>query len=278
MAAPSDPGAPRQADRAAGVVREIAPDVWCLGPTGRTQTNVYLVANGSSWILVDAGWASDGPAIRQAAARLFGPACGPHSIILTHVHPDHAGAARELSHAWGCPVLVPPEELAIASGSYEAMAAAAGPLDRWLILPMLRASGRRRREALLARSSLADVAQAPDEASPIPELAGWQALRTPGHTQGHLSFFRAADRVLISGDAILTLPVNSPVDLLRGRGGLSGPPWYTTWNPRLARASIATLADLEPLVLGPGHGRPRIGADTPAALHDFAARLEGRRP
>ncbi len=256
---------------------EIAHDVWCLGPKGRTQTNVYLVAAGSSWTLVDAGWAADGPAIRQAAAGLFGVGRNPASILVTHVHPDHAGAAQELAHAWACPVLVPPAELAVACGSFEAMTAVAGPLDTYLILPIMRAMGRRRREALIARSSLTDVAQPLDDAEPIPGLPGWQAIPTPGHTAGHLSFFRPSDRVLISGDSVLTLQVNSPIGALRGRAGLSGPPWYTTWNQRLARASVARLAALEPLVLAPGHGRTLKGPGTPAALRAFATRFDGRR-
>jgi len=276
MTSSSTPGA---FVRALDLVPEIAPDVWCLGPTGRTQTNVYLVAAGSSWTLIDAGWASDAPAIRQAAAQLFGPGRGPTSILLTHVHPDHGGAARELALTWGCPVLVPPQELAIARGEFEAMTAAAGPLDTWLILPMLRAVGRRRREGLIARSSLADVARAVDPRDDLPDLPGWQLFPTPGHTPGHLSFFRTADRVLISGDAVVTVQVNSLLGILRGRRGLSGPPWYTTWEPRLARASVARLAALEPRVLAPGHGLPLVGPHTPAALKAFAVRFgAGRRP
>lgn len=51
------------------VAREIAPDVYCLGPKGRTQTDVYFLGSGSSWTLIDAGRAKDGPAIKQAAAQ-----------------------------------------------------------------------------------------------------------------------------------------------------------------------------------------------------------------
>jgi glyoxylase-like metal-dependent hydrolase (beta-lactamase superfamily II) len=273
MSEPLAPVAPATCGQTPGAARRIASDVWCLGPRGRTQTNVYLVAGGSSWTLIDAGWAGDAPAIRHAADEVFGPGRSPTSILLTHVHPDHAGAARELAHAWGCSVLIPAEELAIARGEFEAMTVGAGPLDTWVVLPMLRAIGRRRREALIARSRFGDVARATDPAVPLPGLPGWQVIATPGHTAGHRSFFRADDRVVISGDAIVNLQLNSAVGFLRGHQGLSGPPWYTTWNPGLARASIAALAALEPRVLAPGHGRPLVGPETPAALHRFAARM-----
>jgi glyoxylase-like metal-dependent hydrolase (beta-lactamase superfamily II) len=173
----------------------------------------------------------------------------------------------------GLPGPRPPEEFAIAAGSFEAMRTGAGPLDRWLVLPMLKAVGHRRRKALLHRSSFADEARPAGPADFAFLLHGWLAIPTPGHTVGHASFLRPADRVLISGDAVVTLAVNSPTGLLRGRRGLSGPPWYTTWNARLSRASIARLADLEPRILASGHGPTQLGAATPAALRTVAVRL-----
>ncbi|MGB8019611.1 MAG: hypothetical protein WCF04_00115 [Candidatus Nanopelagicales bacterium] len=38
-----------------GLVDQAAPDVYCLGPRGRTQTNVYSVRSGGSLVLIDAG-------------------------------------------------------------------------------------------------------------------------------------------------------------------------------------------------------------------------------
>jgi glyoxylase-like metal-dependent hydrolase (beta-lactamase superfamily II) len=251
-------------------IREIVPDVHCLGPNGRTQTNVFFVAAGSSWVLVDAGWAKDGPAIKEAAEVLFGTGSRPDAILLTHVHPDHSGSALELARAWDCPVYVHPDELGQANGDFAALAAGGGPLDNWLILPIMRLFGRRRRERILARSSLSGVVRAFDPTAAIPGLPGWECIPTPGHTPGHVSFFRGGDRVLISGDAIVTLNVNSVPGLLLGRQRLSGPPWYTSWNRRSAEASIVTLARHGPLVLAPGHGFPMSGAGTPQVLLSFA--------
>ena len=115
--------------------REIAPDVYCLGPHGRTQTNVYFVRSSEWWVLVDAGWESDLSRIQEAAADLVGHDAAPAAIILTHDHPDHAGAARTLAGRWACRVFVHPAELAIARGSFAAMWRHAGPLDRYIILP-----------------------------------------------------------------------------------------------------------------------------------------------
>jgi glyoxylase-like metal-dependent hydrolase (beta-lactamase superfamily II) len=250
--------------------REIAPDVHCLGPHGRTQTNVYFVRSSASWALVDAGWESDLPRIEAAAAALLGHDTAPVAIILTHDHPDHSGAARALAERWACRVFVHPAELAIARGSFAAMWRHAGPLDRYVILPAISALGRRRRDAMLERHSLAPVVEALGPDGGIPYLPDWRWVHTPGHTPGHVSFFRPDDGVLISGDALVTLEVNTLAGMARGRQGLSGPPWYTTADVASARASIRTIANLEPRVLGSGHGHPLTGPDTADRIHRLA--------
>ncbi len=251
---------------------EIAPGVYIVGPWGRTQTNAYLVSDGSSWILVDAGWGGDGPRIQAATRSLLGPELTPSAILLTHAHPDHAGSARELAETWRCPVYAHPAELPLATGDFAAMARYAGPLDRWLILPIMRAIGGRRREAALAGSSLAGIVRPLGPGGAIAGVEGWEWIHAPGHTPGHVACVRARDRVVLSGDALLTLEVNSWAGLLRQRQGLSGPPWYTTWDRQAAIASIRRIADLEPSVLATGHGLPLAGPGTAAAVHAFAER------
>ena len=255
---------------------EIAPGVFVLGPWGRSQTNAYLVDGGASWFLVDAGWGSDGPRIWAATCALLGPETTPSAILLTHAHPDHSGAARELAESWGCPVYVHPFELPIATGDFAAMARHAGPLDRWLVLPVMRLIGRRRREAALARSSLAAVVGPLGPAGSIPGVEGWAWVHTPGHTPGHVAYVRPGDRTVLSGDAVLTLEVNSWPGVLRQRQGLSGPPWYTTWDRRAAAASIRAIAALEPNALAAGHGLPLAGPGTAGAVRSFAERAGAR--
>lgn len=257
----------------AAVAREIVQDVYCLGPWGRTQTNVYFVRSGSSWALIDAGWAKDGPRIKKAAELVFGTDTRPASILLTHCHPDHAGSALQLARIWDCAVYVSHDELPLARGDLLAITASASPLDTWVILPLMRAIGRRRREAMLSRSSRQDVARAIEPSDEIPGLPDWKCIPTPGHTTGHVSFLRTKDHVLITGDAVVTTQLNTVSGVLLQKPGLSGPPWYTTWSWRAAVESVATLALLEPTVLAGGHGTPMIGNATAGALRAFADHL-----
>ncbi|HSJ22298.1 MAG TPA: MBL fold metallo-hydrolase [Nocardioidaceae bacterium] len=261
-------------------VREIAPGVFCLGPAGRTQTNVFFVRDGGSWTLVDAGWAADADRIERAARALLGPDVHPAGIVLTHCHPDHSGAAAYLAAAWGCPVYLHPAELPIGVGDLAAMGSSAGPLDRWLILPLVRAMGARRRAAVLSKGSLQGVGQPldPNVGARVPGMPSWECVPTPGHTPGHLSYLRRSDRVLIAGDALVTMQMNSATGLLLGRPGLSGPPWYTTWNQEAASRSVLWLARLRPSVLASGHGEPMTGEETATAISDWAEGGRADRP
>jgi glyoxylase-like metal-dependent hydrolase (beta-lactamase superfamily II) len=254
--------------------REIAPGVWWL-QTGRgiTESNVYVVRSGSSWVVIDAAWPKRGRLIRRSAEVLFGPGARPAAMLLTHIHPDHSGSTLELARAWGLPVHVHPDELPFAPGGYDP--AYAHPLDRWVVAPLLRLVPRRTLQAMQQRDSLAGTAVAFDPTAGMPGLPDWACVPTPGHTPGHTAFFRGSDRVLIVGDALMTVNLNSPWDFLLHKQQLSGPPYITTWNCRMAKKSVADLAELRPRVIAGGHGVPMAGAETAAALRAFAARFAG---
>lgn len=246
---------------------EVAPGVHRLD-TGSPAlgANVYLVDRGDGgWVLVDTGWARHASLIRSAADALHGRA-GPEAIVLTHIHPDHSGAARALAHAWDVPVLVHPEEMPLVPGGY--LPEYAHPLDRRVVGPLLRLVPPERLEAARVEASLEGIASAFDPDRGVEALPGWTCVPTPGHTPGHTAFFRAADGVLITGDAVLTVDLNSVAGVVGRQPCVAGPPWYTTWAAGPAHRSVRTLAALEPRVLAPGHGPPLVagGAAALAAL------------
>lgn len=252
------------------VAQEIAPGVyWLMLGRGWRAVNVYLARAGSGWALIDAGWKGDAAAIAAAAEEVFGKDAPAASVLLTHVHPDHSGAAHELARRWDCRVWVHPRELPIALGEVDAIRHGSGPLDRWLILPAMRCAGRRRRERLLARESLAGVAEVLDPGEEPPGLPGWRALQTPGHTPGHVAFLRSEDDVVLTGDALATVELNALPGMVLGRRGLSAAPWITTWDWTAARASASALAALQPSVLAGGHGEPMSGAELQDGLRKY---------
>jgi glyoxylase-like metal-dependent hydrolase (beta-lactamase superfamily II) len=265
--------------------REITPGVYCM-ETGKgiSRANIYFVQSGSSWVLIDAAGANCAQLIRKTAQSLFGADTPPASILLTHNHPDHAGSAVELAHLWDCPVYVHPDEIPyVAIEDLSTIKKYANPLDRWIILPILRMMPRQRVQAMLSSTSQKEkeVVRAFDPGAAIPGLPGWECIPTPGHTPGHVAFFRTHDRVLIAGDAVVTVNLNSIWGILlwslrRNHQQISGPPWYSTWNWRMAKESVALLARLEPRLLATGHGLPVSGEDIARELHTCADHFAGR--
>src|SRR4051794_19640123 len=97
-------------------------------------------------------------------------------------------------------------------------------------------------------------------------------LFTPGHTPGHISFFRPSDRSLIVGDAFCTTKPESFFDAaIVQTPELHGPPAYFTSNWNDAIDSIHRLSLLHPVTLAPGHGKPLAGSEIEQKFSVFAS-------
>lgn len=271
--------------------REFAPGVYQLSVgDGLLRANVYFVrgdatAGGDSeshstslWTLVDTGVSGCDSDIREAAASLFGPRSAPSSIVITHAHPDHVGSAADLARQWQCPVYLHADEMRMITGDLSHFQTHSFALDRWLILPILKRTARKHLDSIVSRGGLHEFAQAlnaseagrSSQTIPVPGLPDWVAIPTPGHTPGHVALFRERDRVLLSGDSVVTKA--APLSMVAGkRGLLSRSPWYFTWSQKLSRDSLITLAGLEPSVIASGHGFPQEAMNLAAQLRSLAS-------
>ena len=101
------------------------------------------------------------------------------------------------------------------------------------------------------------------------EVAGFRVVHTPGHTPGHVVFFRDRDQVAIAGDVLAN------IRFLTGRSGLREPPTFFSIDPAANRRSARLLAGLRPRVACFGHGRPLRDPDL---LERFVGRRAGDAP
>jgi hydroxyacylglutathione hydrolase len=224
-------------------VHEIAPDVFHLPVVPRNGVNTYLVGD----VLVDTG-------LRTSAKKIMGELKGRElkAIALTHAHGDHGGSARKLAAELGLPVWV---------GAADREAAETGKIVK---------------RASLERPGISTVARLMGDFPGVPvardlhegdELAaGFTVLDTPGHSPGHVSYWRESDRVLICGDVFFNMHLLTTVP------GLRQPPTLFTPDPAMNRDSERKVARLEPRVAAFGHG-PVIEDDTAAKLSGFVAKL-----
>jgi glyoxylase-like metal-dependent hydrolase (beta-lactamase superfamily II) len=113
----------------------------------------------------------------------------------------------------------------------------------------------------------------PDNGS-VPGMSFWQWLHTPGHSPGHVSFWRPSDCLLIAGDAFITTRQESVYRAATQEPEMPGPPMYFTPDWQSAKQSVKTLASLSPETVVTGHGQAMMGPQTRAALDQLAARFD----
>jgi hydroxyacylglutathione hydrolase len=201
-------------------MKQVAPGVWHIPGFPANWINVYLVGD----VLIDASRRGAGPSIaRELGERKLA------AVALTHVHPDHQGSAAFLCEAYGVPLWCHAGDRGRMEGTE---VAAPGNFGQWL-------SDR------LFTGPPHPVARTLEAGE---EIEGFKVHHTPGHSPGHVTFFRESDGVAIAGDVV------NAMNLMTGRPGLHEPPAFFSFDPAQNRESIRRLAEMDPQVLCLGHG------------------------
>lgn len=221
-------------------MRELAEDVFSLDLYPGNLVNAYLVGG----VLVDA-------ATRHACGRILRE-LGGHRVeahALTHVHPDHQGSSHAICEALNLPLWV---------GALEADAMESGAM-----------------EELLPRTpeTIGAIRKRGGPGHPVgwrlregDLVGGFEVLEVPGHSPGHLAFWRSHDRTLLVGDVV----VNH--DYVTAQPRLCEPATGLSLNPLRNRRSAERLARLRPQLICFGHGPPCRDTD---AFVEFVEGMSG---
>ena len=172
-------------------MKQLADDLFVLEGFPPYAINVYLLGD----VLVDAATRF---AARRILRRLRGRTVTLHA--LTHAHPDHQGSSHAICERLGIPLWCGEADADAMERPGEIMArmprhwlsGTVGPI--WTGPP--HPVARRLREG--------------------DQVGSFTVIETPGHTVGHVSFWREDDRVLVLGD-VLSQPehLERPDDALR---------------------------------------------------------------
>lgn len=204
---------------------EIAPGALRIPLQGKDALNAYLLGD----TLVDSGFSM---VRKRLFAALDCMEVKAHAI--THAHFDHIGCSHSVIADLGVPFLC---------GKEDADAVEAGELDR--VMPESRPVIR-----WLERRMSGPPLQVSRRLTEGDEVGSFTVLDTPGHTPGHIAFWRESDRILVLGDVLFH---RNPMTF---RSGLREPFRLATFDPAQNRDSARKLADLGPEVVCFGHGSP----------------------
>ena len=222
-------------------MKELAEGVWhlkCL-PGLPWAVNAYLVED----VLIDAGCRQS---TGRIAKQLEGREVTAHA--LTHAHPDHQGASRDICERLDIPFLCSEPDRPAAE-------------DPKLI-------DERQPDKFMAHFFWRIFHGPGHKVDRVirdgEEIGGFRVIDAPGHSAGHVVFWRESDRVLIIGDVL------ADMDQYTGIPGLHEPKPALTPDPARNRESIRKLAALEPELVCFGHGAP---LRDPQKLRRFSEQL-----
>ncbi|HEV3235970.1 MAG TPA: MBL fold metallo-hydrolase [Gemmataceae bacterium] len=201
---------------------QVAEGVWQLAGFPPHAINCYLIGD----TLIDAK-------TRWARRRILNELKG-HSLrllALTHCHPDHQGAAKAVCESFNVPLACHQADQPVMEGR-----APMAP-HNWVV-------------------NLGDrmwsgppcPVQQPLQDGDL--VAGFRVIHAPGHTPGHVFYFRDSDRTVLAGDVLAN------ISFLTGQPGLREPPRLFSVSPEQNRQSIRLLAALKPSLVCFGHGPP----------------------
>lgn len=218
-------------------MQRVADGVWLLSGRPAYAVNVYLAGD----TLIDAGtrWAR-----RRIMRQLEGQQLS--LLALTHCHPDHQGAAHAVCTHFNVPMACHQADADAAEGRSPMLP------RNWII-------------GLGERVWAGPPHQVGRMLRDGDQVAGFRVVHAPGHTPGHVIYFRESDRLAIAGDVLTN------INFLSGRVGLQQPPAFFCVDPVQNLRSIQILWELRPAIICLGHGPPLYG---PEALERYMTRLQ----
>jgi glyoxylase-like metal-dependent hydrolase (beta-lactamase superfamily II) len=169
-----------------------------------------VLRDGDGWTIIDTGinYLAGRAAWQAALVKLEIAPKTIQRIILTHAHPDHYGMAGWLAEQSSAPVQLAPLEQEFVITAWHA-----GAANEQVVVDFFQAHGMPTELAEQVRHSMAETRAMtlpwPTTSVIEPGVSiqigarNFQVIATPGHSDQHLAFYCAEERLLLCGDAVL---------------------------------------------------------------------------
>lgn len=218
--------------------------------------NVFLFQDGDEADLLDCGMNSEESvatilrAVEEIGAQRL------RKLVVTHIHPDHYGAAGTLAGEGRADLYLHRLEVPLVNPRYVELEQLVAEVRHYLLI-----NGVPEDEAEVLSNSQRALSQVVKPADPAVQLDGAEVVTmghhslriewTPGHSPGHISLFEKESGLLFAGDHIL--PDLSPNIGLHPQS--TPDPLHDYLN------GLRRMAALDPRQVLPAHGRPFTDID-----------------
>ncbi len=199
--------------------------------------SIYLVEYPHGLLLLDGCCRADVKFLSDfITCELKRPLTDLKTVVVTHMHPDHAGAAHKLRKLSGCLIVA-------ADKSQHWYRGLNGVLMHWIDVVLTLYVGRRMKKGIknvmYSRKLKPDVKV--NDGDKIPHFPAWSIVETPGHTDRDLSVWHQQKNWIYVADLIIKLKTRfiSP---------------FPVFHPNQYRRSLAIIKQLEPEKIMLAHG------------------------
>ena len=203
---------------------------------GYIQT-IYLIEEDEGLLLLDGASRADITLIKNyITEQLLRSIKDLKVVVVSHMHPDHAGAADPLRKLLGCLIVGTKRRYHWYRGFLGALM---HMTDIFLARWVAKRQGKKRRNLWYSRKLKFDVELLDNQMLPV--FKNWQVVETPGHTDRDLSIYHQGIGVIYIGDL-----------LVKVKKGLVPP--FPIFYPNRYRASLTKTNRLKPKSLLLAHG------------------------
>ncbi len=162
---------------------------------------IYIAEYDDGILLLDGGSSSDYDALEEYIVSKLNRSLGDIKlIVVSHIHPDHCGAAHILKKELNIPI-VARDNINLWYAGFRGFLQ--HRFDHYMAKFTAKRQGLKGNRFIFPRKLNFDHAMGHGE--PIPIFSDWTVFHIPGHTEHHIVLYHREEKILYCGDCIVRL-------------------------------------------------------------------------